>query len=298
MISHLKTIVLGATCLFQVPQLYAQKQQISGIVTDVVTGKPLAGVSILQKGSGTKGATDANGRFALEVPNSSAILIFKFIGYDEQEVDLRGAKVLQIKLVQTNKSLDEVVVIGYGEVQRKDLTGSVGSVNMQDIKKAPVGSALEALAGRVAGVQVTSESGKPGSEMNIVIRGANSLTQDNSPLYVIDGFPIENANSNVLNPDEIASIEVLKDASATAIYGARGANGVLLITTKKGEAGAPQISYNGYIGSQQIINRMDLMNGYEFVRLQAERDPVGSQLTYFNEGKTLEDYRSIPSYDW
>jgi len=298
MISHLKTIVLGATCLFQVPQLYAQKQQISGIVTDVVTGKPLAGVSILQKGSGTKGATDANGRFALEVPNSSAILIFKFIGYDEQEVDLRGAKVLQIKLVQTNKSLDEVVVIGYGEVQRKDLTGSVGSVNMQDIKKAPVGSALEALAGRVAGVQVTSESGKPGSEMNIVIRGANSLTQDNSPLYVIDGFPIENANSNVLNPDEIASIEVLKDASATAIYGARGANGVILITTKKGEAGAPQISYNGYIGSQHIINRMDLMNGYEFVRLQAERDPVGSQLTYFNEGKTLEDYRSIPSYDW
>lgn len=179
MIPHLKTIVLGATCLFQVPQLYAQKQQISGIVTDIVTGKPLPGVSILQKGAGTKAATDANGRFSLDVPDPSTVLVFKFIGYDEQEVAVSDVKVLQIKLVQTNKSLEEVVVIGYGEVQRKDLTGSVGSVNMQDIKKAPVGSALEALAGRVAGVQVTSESGKPGSEMNIVIRGANSLTQDN-----------------------------------------------------------------------------------------------------------------------
>jgi len=169
---------------------------------------------------------------------------------------------------------------------------------MQDVKKAPVGSALEALAGRVAGVQVTSESGKPGSDLNIVIRGANSLTQDNSPLYVIDGFPLEDANNGILNPDEIESIEVLKDASATAIYGARGANGVILITTKKGEAGAPQINYTGYLGSQNIINTIDLMDGYEFVRLQQERDPVGSQENYFRDGLTLEDYRTLPSYDW
>src|SRR5690606_8559668 len=269
-----------------------------GVVTEQETGKPLPGVSILLKDGGLLGVSDASGRFTVGVPGPSAILVFKYVGYVDYETTVGERKILQVKLLSDSKSLDEVVVIGYGEVQRKDLTGSVGSANVKDIQKAPVGSAIEALAGRVAGVQVSSESGKPGSSVNIVIRGANSLTQDNSPLYVIDGFPMEDANSSVLNPDEIESIEVLKDASATAIYGARGANGVILITTKKGKVGAPQITYSGYLGTQNIINKIDMMDGYEFVRLQAERAPASMDATYYSDGRTLEDYRNIDSYDW
>lgn len=287
-------------CLFHFQvQAQTQTRKVAGIVTAQETGKPMPGVSISLKEGGVIGTSDASGRFSVDVPDvESSSLVFQYVGYTANEVPVGDRKILQVRMMSENRSLEEVVVIGYGEVQRKDLTGSVGSANMKDIQKAPVGSALEALAGRVAGVQVSSESGKPGSEVNIVIRGANSLTQDNSPLYVIDGFPMEDANASVLNPDEIESIEVLKDASATAIYGARGANGVILITTKKGEVGAPQITYSGYAGSQNIINKIEVMDGYEFVRLQAERDPVGTETTYFYDGLTLEDYRTIPSYDW
>lgn len=297
MIQKASTILFVFLCLFQHP-VFAQSQKINGVVTEQETGKPLPGVSILLKDGGLLGVSDASGRFTVGVPGPSAILVFKYVGYVDYETTVGERKILQVKLLSDSKSLDEVVVIGYGEVQRKDLTGSVGSANVKDIQKAPVGSAIEALAGRVAGVQVSSESGKPGSSVNIVIRGANSLTQDNSPLYVIDGFPMEDANSSVLNPDEIESIEVLKDASATAIYGARGANGVILITTKKGKVGAPQITYSGYLGTQNIINKIDMMDGYEFVRLQAERAPASMDATYYSDGRTLEDYRNIDSYDW
>ncbi|WP_246162334.1 SusC/RagA family TonB-linked outer membrane protein [Sphingobacterium phlebotomi] len=296
MIRKIKMMLLVLLSCTQLLYVQAQSKKVSGVVTSQQTGKPLPGVSISLQNK-ILGVTDASGRFNVEVPND-ATLLFQYIGYANNEITVGDRNILQVKLLEDNKALEEVVVVGYGEVQRKDLTGAVGSVNMQDIKKAPVGSALEALAGRVAGVQVTSESGKPGSDLNIVIRGANSLTQDNSPLYVIDGFPLEDANNGILNPDEIESIEILKDASATAIYGARGANGVILITTKKGEAGPPQINYTGYVGSQNIINTIDLMDGYEFVRLQQERDPVGSQENYFRDGLTLEDYRTLPSYDW
>jgi len=277
---------------------FAQAQKVSGVVTDRETGRPLPGVSILLKDGEMIGATDASGRFSVDVPALSIPLVFRHIGYADHERIAGAEETVHIRLSADNRSLDEVVVIGYGEVQRKDLTGSVGSVDMRDLQKAPVGSAVEALAGRVAGVQVSAESGKPGSAVNIVIRGANSLTQDNSPLYVIDGFPMEDANASVLNSDEVASIEVLKDASATAIYGARGANGVILITTKKGKAGTPQIAYSGYSGTQHIINKIPMMDGYEFVRLQAERAPDAMPTTYFANGRTLDDYRNRESYDW
>lgn len=297
MIQKASTLLFVFLCLFQL-EVSAQSQKISGVVTEQETGKPLPGVSILLKDSGILGVTDVSGRFTIEVPTSDAVLLFKYVGYSDFETPIRDRKILQIKMTNENRSLEEVIVIGYGEVLRKDVTGSVGSADVKAIQKAPVGSALEALAGRVAGVQVSSQSGKPGSGVNIVIRGANSLTQDNSPLYVIDGFPMEDANSSVLNPQEIEAIEVLKDASATAIYGARGANGVILITTKKGKVGAPQISYNGYVGTQNIINKIELMDGYEFVRLQEERSPSSMELTYYADGRTLEDYRTIESYDW
>ncbi|MGV3545779.1 MAG: SusC/RagA family TonB-linked outer membrane protein, partial [Pedobacter sp.] len=280
--------------------LFAQtSKQITGTVKDAETGETLIGVSVAVKGKTIGGVTDLNGKYVVKLASTEdLVLTFKYIGYTSQEITVGNKSVVDVQLRRDNKLLNEVVVVGYGEVQRKDLTGSVGSVKVEELQKAPVGSAIEALAGRVAGVQVSSESGKPGAGVNIVIRGANSLTQDNSPLYVIDGFPMEDANASILNPAEIEAIEVLKDASATAIYGARGANGVIMITTKRGKEGAPTINYNAYGGVQKVINKIPLMDGYEFVKLQAERDPVGIQLNYLRDGRTLESYRDAESTDW
>lgn len=301
-----KNISLFILLIIPLSFLFAQEaKQIKGKVTDATTGIGIAGVGVGISGNPLSVTTDMSGNYAINVQlDRDSVLEFRFIGYDTQAIAIGAQDVINVKLAQSNQSLEEVVVIGYGEVQRGDLTGSVGSVDVEDLQKAPVGSALEALAGRVAGVQVQSESGQPGSGINIVIRGANSLTQDNSPLYVIDGFPMEDANANILNPSEIESIEVLKDASATAIYGARGANGVILITTKRGQEGAPNINYSAYGGFQNTINRIDLMSPYEFVRMEYERDPSGTEETYFspdpitNEPRNLESYRNIAGYDW
>ncbi|MGE6219631.1 SusC/RagA family TonB-linked outer membrane protein [Nubsella zeaxanthinifaciens] len=278
-------------------QVFAQST-VTGTVKDAETGETLVGVSVMLKGKSLGAVTDVNGKFSIKVANNNEVLVFKYISYASLEVPLNGKTSVEVKLRSENKSLNEIVVIGYGEVQRKDLTGAVGSVKVEDLQKAPVASAIEALGGRVAGVQVSSESGKPGAGVNIVVRGANSLTQDNSPLYVVDGFPMEDANASILNPSEIESIEILKDASATAIYGARGANGVIMITTKRGKEGAPTINYNAYAGAQQIINKIPLMGPYEYVKLQAERDPAGILLNYLKDGRTLEYYRNIESIDW
>ncbi len=278
--------------------LSAQEKQVKGKVLDAELNDALIGVSISIKGETLGTITDVNGNYSIKVPNEKAILVFRYLGYKTLEMAVEGKTQIDVKLAMDNKSLNEVVVIGYGEVQRRDVTGAVGSVKMDDLQKAPVGSALEALAGRVAGVQVQSESGQPGSGINIVIRGANSLTQDNSPLYVIDGFPMEDANNNILNPSEIESMEVLKDASATAIYGARGANGVILITTKRGKEGAPTINYSGYGGFQNVINRMELLSPYEFVRLEQERSPSIVETTYLRGDTTLDFYKNVEGFDW
>ncbi|HTN21792.1 MAG TPA: TonB-dependent receptor [Pelobium sp.] len=282
------------------PTLFAQEsKQITGTVSDASSGETLVGVSIAVKGKTFGAITDVNGKYSIKVStNENPVLIFRYLGFVSQEITIGDKSVINVALKQENTSLKEVVVIGYGEVQRRDLTGAVGSVKMEDLQKAPVGSAIEALAGRIAGVQVQSESGKPGAGINIVVRGANSLTQDNSPLYVIDGFPMEDANSSILNPSEIESMEVLKDASATAIYGARGANGVIIITTKRGKEGPPTITYNAYGGFQNIINKIDLMDAYEFVKLQQERDPIGIETNYLRGDTTLDFYRTVAGVDW
>lgn len=281
--------------------LYAQQQtrQITGRVLEEGTDLPVPGVSVNVKGTTTSVVSDSDGKYTIRVPQKGDVILqFRYLGFNTQEITVGDKSTVDVKLIGNTSALNEVVVIGYGQVQRRDVTGAVGTVNIEDVQKAPVGSAIEALAGRVAGVQVTSESGQPGSNLNIVIRGANSLTQDNSPLYVIDGFPTEDANAATLNPSEIESIEVLKDASATAIYGARGANGVILITTKKAKIGAPTINYSGYYGAQDAIKRMDVMSPYEFVRMEAERNPVTIVTTYLKDNKTLEDYRNVPGTDW
>nr|WP_294870912.1 TonB-dependent receptor [uncultured Pedobacter sp.] len=270
----------------------AQSKNISGKVTSS-DNEPLFGVTVFEKGTKTGATTDADGKFVITVSNANATLSFRYVGYQSRDIPLNGKNVINLALKSLDNALNEIVVIGYGATARKDLTGSVGQVKMDEFEKAPVKSFDEALAGRVAGVQVSGADGQPGSINNIVIRGAGSITQDTSPLYVVDGFPLEDANNNSINPADIASIDILKDASATAIYGARGANGVIIITTKRGNIGEPVIAYNGYYGFQKNTKTIDLMSPYEFVKYQLELDPVNTNTTYLADGKTLDDYKNV-----
>lgn len=284
--------------------LQAQAQNlITGAVTDA-KGEELPGVNIVLKGT-TKGTiTSYDGKYSIAPENSSTVLVFSYLGYQSKEVKVGNQKVINVVLEEESTALNEVVVVGYQEVRRRDLTGSVAKANLNDMLKSPVASFDEALGGRIAGVMVNSGEGAPGGQMNIVIRGNNSLTQENSPLYVIDGFPVEDASAgSSINPADIESIDVLKDASATAIYGARGANGVVIITTKKGTVGDPVLSYDGSFGVQRLSKKLEMMDAYEFVKLQSEiYSPAEMDTRYFGtvDGKkwSLDDYRNIDQYDW
>ncbi|RZK40945.1 MAG: TonB-dependent receptor [Pedobacter sp.] len=265
---------------------------ITGSVKDT-NAESLAGVSIAIKGTKTVTFTNGDGKFTIQSRKVTDTLVFTSVGFQSQEVVIGSKKNIDIVLNESASALNEVVVIGYGTSERKDLTGSVGSVKMADLLKAPVASFDEALAGRVAGVQVTTADGQPGQAPTIIIRGANSITQDNSPLYVVDGFPLENFANNTLNPAEIETIDILKDASSTAIYGARGANGVIMITTKKGQVGSPTISYQNWFGQGRNLKKMEMMSPYEFVRYQKEYGGAVAA-TY----RDLEFYRGIQGVDW
>ena len=287
--------------LFSVSFVLAQVL-VKGTVKDNL-GEGVPGASVQVKGTSQGTITDLDGKFAFNVANKNATLVISFIGYVTVEQKVDTQKPMVITLREDTKTLDEVVVVGYQEVRRKDLTGAVAKANLDEVLTAPVASIDQALGGRIAGVNVTSSEGMPGSNMNIVVRGNNSLTQENSPLFVIDGFPVEDASAaSTLNPSDIESLEVLKDASATAIYGARGANGVVIITTKKGKIGKPQLSYDGSFGVQHTTRTIPMMDAYEFVKLQNEMYPQITARTYFmnSEGKHWgqEDYRNIPQYNW
>jgi len=299
-------IILLICCTFN--SIIAQNKQISGKVVDE-QGQPLIGVSVLVKSTKIGTITDINGSFVLNAPTSESVLLFRYLGYSPKEFIVGTNKDINIVLSEDSKTLEEVVVVGYGEQKRMDITGAVGSVKTSDITKAPVASFEQALAGRIAGVNVSSSEGDPGSVMNIVIRGQNSITQSNAPLYVIDGFPIEDFNANILNTNDIATIDVLKDASSTAIYGARGANGVILITTKSGKEGRPQISYDGSIGFGREIRRMELLSPYEFVKLQFDLNPITASGTSYSLSylkpdafgiptMSVDDYKNIAGVDW
>lgn len=285
-------------------QVSAQKSMsIIGKVIDH-TKEGLPGVNVVIKGTSKGTITDMDGNYSIAVESPSSVLVFSYLGYETQDIKVGNQKVINVTLNEESKALNEVVVVGYQEVRRKDLTGSVAKANLDDMLKAPVATFDQALGGRVAGVMVTSGEGAPGGQMNIVIRGNNSLTQENSPLYVLDGFPVEDpAIAASINPNDIESIDILKDASATAIYGARGANGVVIITTKKGKVGEPVISYSGSVGVQRLTKKIKMMDAYEFVRLQSEifsADEMDTKYFATVDGKkwTLDDYRNVDQFDW
>ncbi len=275
-------------------QSYSQTN-IVGLVVDKAQ-QPIIGAFIKLKGTAKGTTTDLDGKFSISGPKNSVIEI-SYMGMTTQTVKTEG-KPLYITLQVNSQSLDEVVVIGYGNTTKKDVTGSLSKLNMNEISKAVTPSITDALGGRVAGLSVTTSDGQPGVAANIVIRGSNSLTGNNSPLYVIDGFPLEDGNLNSIPSDDVESMEVLKDASSTAIYGARGANGVILITTKKGKLGKPVISYDQSFGLQQVTKRMDLMSPYEFLKMSSEFDATTTANRYFTNGRTLESYINTPGVDF
>ncbi|WP_293301463.1 TonB-dependent receptor [Pedobacter sp. UBA4863] len=294
-----KKLLWAVLVLFSALPTFAQQnlKSFSGTITDE-EGGVLVGVYVRMKEDTKRSAvSDKDGKFSIKGKDNE-LVVFTLIGYQQREILAKNIGNSPIKLKEDLTSLQEVVVIGYGQVSKQDLTGSVGQVKIEEMTKAPVTSFEEALAGRIAGVQVSSNSGQPGDDVSITIRGGNSITQSNAPLYVVDGFPIEDFNASSINPDDIESISVLKDASATAIYGTRGANGVIILETKKGKIGKPQVSYNTFVGLHQANKKMDLMNPYDFVRYQIERGPsmVDAYLTRPN--LTLEDYKNADAIDW
>lgn len=252
--------------------LLAQTLTITGKVVDE-EGLEVIGANIRVKGNASVGTiTSLDGTYSIRA-GAKDVLQFSYIGMASQDIPIKGRTKIDVQLKQDNKVLDEVVVIGYGTSKRSDLTGSVVSVKSDDLMKTPTSDVTQALAGRVAGVQVTQSEGGPGSSISIRVRGGISITQSNEPLYVIDGFPSEDGMAE-LDPGEIESIDILKDASATAIYGARGANGVVVITTKNGgkEDSRLSVSFDSYIGFAKIARKLPVLSSEEFVTLDYERN--------------------------
>jgi TonB-linked SusC/RagA family outer membrane protein len=262
---------------------------VRGTVKDE-KGEPIPGTSVLVKGTNTGTITDAAGAFNINVPSEESVLIITFIGYESQEIRVGNRTSLNISLVQSNTALDEVVVIGYGTARKSDLTGSVTSVKEMELKERPAPSLQQALAGRMPGVQVNSNSGRPGGRANIRIRGFSSINSSNNPLYVVDGvqLPVGNQSQasqaiDFINPNDIVSVEVLKDASSTAIYGSRGANGVILITTKRGKSGDGVVTYDVDFSVPTVgPNFPERLNAREFLAVEdlayanmAKYDPEG-----------------------
>ncbi|MBN8672569.1 MAG: TonB-dependent receptor [Chitinophagales bacterium] len=280
--------------------LFAQEKTVKGKVTDDA-GVPLAGVNISVKGTRKGTQTDKEGNFSIAVAANAELLI-SYVGFKPSTLNA-GSDNLAVVLQRDVSSNEEVVVVGYSTIKRRDLTGSVSSVGAKQLKDIPISSAAEALQGRLAGVQAISSEGAPGAEIIIRVRGGGSITQDNSPLYIVDGVQVENALS-VVSPQDIASIDVLKDASTTAIYGARGANGVIIITTKTGKPGKTTISYNGSYGYRKVPKTMDVLSPYDFVRWQYERsrgnttDSSSFAQTYGTTWDTLNVYKNIPAINW
>ncbi len=273
------------------PAFQENMRTISGTVKDATTDDPLPGVSVQLMGSNRGTITDGNGKYSLDIPEQTGHrLVFSFIGYDPQEVAIGGRSVVEVNLQVADIALQEVVVVGYGVQERSNLTGAIASVKSEDLARIPITNVNQALQGRAAGVQIRQSQQQPGGELSVRIRGISSIQGNTDPLYVIDG--IIGGNINTLNPQDIQSLEVLKDASATAIFGANGANGVVLITTKRGEPNKNTLNFNSYVGMQHVNRRLDLLNAREYAEIDIERrNLIGQQQVY--------DINNLPAdTDW
>ncbi|MBT8305442.1 MAG: SusC/RagA family TonB-linked outer membrane protein, partial [Maribacter sp.] len=297
---HNKIRAYGLVCiivlLFGVQSIYAQVA-ISGTVSDN-TGSPLPGASVVEKGTTNGTQTDFDGNYTISA-DGDAVLVFSYVGFAAQEIDVNGRSTINVTLTEDAQALSEVVVVGYGTQRKADLTGSVGSLGSAEIISKPITSPDQVLAGTLSGVNITNRSGDPGAPINVRIRGVGTPGV-NDPLWVIDGVPlVQTTNITVntssttdsnplatLNPNDIESIDVLKDAASTAIYGARGANGVIIVTTKRGQAGAASVTYNGYLASSQVRDQIDVLNVEQYIDIQGQL------------GRDVSEFSGQPFVDW
>lgn len=265
------------------------------------SGEPVIGASVLEKGTRNGGVTDFDGNLTIKLSGDNPVQI-SYIGMKSQTVKVGNKTSIDVVLEDDATTLNDVVVIGYGTVRKKDLTGSVATVNNKALAEVPVASASEALTGKMAGVQVTTTEGSPDAEVKIRVRGGGSITQSNDPLYIVDGFPVESISD--IPATDIEDITVLKDASSTAIYGSRGANGVILVTTKSGKSGKVNVSYNAYYSWKKIAKTFDVLSPYDYAKWQYElallknENDLSSYTQYFGEYQDMDLYQNVQGNDW
>ena len=297
--SFLRTTLLG--CLLLLAGNVAAQTTAKGTVKDS-NGEAVIGATVVEKGNPKNAAvTDFDGNFTLKLQKGKTVTI-SFIGMVSQ--DVTASQNMQVVLQDDNAALEEVVVVGYTSKARKDLTGSVGSVSGKKLEAVPVTSAAVALQGKISGVQVTTVDGEPGADVNIKVRGGTSITQTNEPLYIVDGFQVSSIND--IPPGDIQSIDILKDASLTAIYGAKGGNGVVVVTTKSAQAGNVKVTFNGSLKVSHISKTLDLMNAQQFANYQYQwhacngtRSSNGKFFrSNFGNPYDLDMYSTLPSHDW
>jgi TonB-dependent starch-binding outer membrane protein SusC len=317
---QITTVVLGLLLILAVQDTFAQGRTISGTVQDE-NSEAVIGATIMLKGTTSGTITDVNGVYSVEVPGENTILVFRAVGFAEQEILVGTQSRIEVMLAEDIIGIDEVVVIGYGSMKRSDLTGSVSSINSEDIERAKSTSFIESMHGKMPGVHISTQSGEPGSNIEVKIRGANSINGNSSPLYVIDGIQMDvntdevasatvGSNSSMnpmanINQSDIESIEILKDASATAIFGSRGANGVVLITTKSGKEGKTVFNYDANMGFAKASKTLDVLSGLEYVDYHTDRFGYNylNTLDSNNDGvyddtDTPRDLTGIQTFNW
>lgn len=281
-------------------EVFAQQRTIRGTVKDS-NGDPIIGANVMIKGTSSGSATDIDGNYTLAIPTNATTLQVSYIGMKNKEVPITG-DVIDIVLEEDMAHLDEVVVIGYGTLKKRDLTGSVSSVSAEAIAAVPVASITEAMTGKMAGVQITTTEGSPDAEMKIRVRGGGSITQSNDPLFIVDGFPVSSISD--IPASDIESVDVLKDASSTAIYGSRGANGVVIVTTKSGKAGKINVSYNAYYSTKKIAKTLDVLSPYDYAKWQYElaalksSNEMNKYISFFGNYQDMDLYQNVPANDW
>ncbi len=289
---YARSEIKGGSSRFEPPGISPETDPIRFAVkgsVKTISGEAIPGVNILLKNTATGTITDNNGTYGLTLPDGSGILVFSFIGYITQEIQVSNRAVVDVVLEEDKQSLEEVVVVGYGTQRKRELTSAVASIDHSKMADLKVSSFSEALVGQVSGVQISQVNGGPGTPLNVRIRGTGSISAGNSPLYVVDGFPLNVEGLSTLNMGDIESIEILKDASATAIYGSRGSNGVVLVTTKRGSNGRPRIEFSSYTGIQQLSKKVDILNPDEYVELAIE----AIQNAWVDRGGKWDDPNSL-----
>jgi len=298
-IPGLRVLLMYALFMISLPG-FSQNLTVKGTVTDSQTGEKMIGLNVIIKGTIRGVTTDLEGQYTITDCPPNAILVFSYVGYEQLEVPVQGRTTVDAAVTYASSILDEIVVIGYGTAAKRDITGSVASVKGSALASIPVSTAAEAMTGKMAGVQVVTTEGSPDAEVRIRVRGGGSITQDNSPLFIVDGFPVSNISD--IPSSEIQAIDVLKDASSTAIYGARGANGVIIITTKRGVEGKVTVNYNSYYGFKKVANHLNSLSVQDYVKWQYEyallSDNLDKYEKYFGLYQDIDLYNGQPSTNW